>query len=77
MVTKRQHTEQSFGTQPFGHRRVGTGDPDGDLSFERLVRCLNDLGEVTREILTDRDTVFWISASGTLSLSGRSSSRNA
>jgi hypothetical protein len=56
---------------------VGTGDPDGDLSFERLVRCLNDLGEVTREILTDRDTVFWISASGTLSLSGRSSSRNA
>jgi transposase len=38
-----------------------------EVSFERLVRCLDDLGGVTREILTDRDTVFWISASGTLS----------
>jgi transposase len=38
-----------------------------EVSFERLVRCLDDLGGVPREILTDRDTVFWISASGTLS----------
>jgi transposase len=38
-----------------------------EVSFERLVRCFDDLGGVTREILTDRDTVFWISASGTLS----------
>ena len=38
-----------------------------EVSFERLVRCLDDLGGVTREILTDRDTVFWISASSTLS----------
>jgi transposase len=44
------------------------------VRYERLVRCLNDLGGVSREILTDRDTVFWISTSGTLSLSGRSSS---
>lgn len=29
-----------------------------DVSFERLVHCLNDLGGVTREILTDRDSVF-------------------
>jgi transposase len=28
------------------------------VSFERLVRCLDDLGGVSREILTDRDTVF-------------------
>ena len=28
-------------------------------------RCLDDLGGVTREILTDRDTVFWNSATGT------------
>ena len=29
-----------------------------EVSFERLVRCLDDLGGVTRELLTDRDTVF-------------------
>jgi transposase len=28
------------------------------VSFERLVRCLADLGGVPREVLTDRDTVF-------------------
>lgn len=28
-----------------------------EVSFERLVRCLDDLGGVTREILTDRDSV--------------------
>ncbi|MEO8898457.1 MAG: IS21 family transposase [Candidatus Dormibacter sp.] len=29
-----------------------------EVSFGRLVRCLDDLGGVTRELLTDRDTVF-------------------
>lgn len=29
-----------------------------EVSFERLVRCLDDLGGVTREILTDRDSAF-------------------
>ena len=29
-----------------------------EVSFERLVRCLDDLGGVTRELLTDRDSVF-------------------
>lgn len=29
-----------------------------EVSFERLVRCLDDLGGVSRELLTDRDTVF-------------------
>ena len=38
-----------------------------EVSFERLVRCLDDLGGVTRELLTDRDTVFWNSATGALS----------
>ena len=38
-----------------------------EVSFERLVRCLDDLGGATREILTDRDTVFWIPAAGALS----------
>lgn len=28
------------------------------VSFERLVRCLDDLGGVTRELLTDRDSAF-------------------
>jgi len=28
------------------------------VSFERLVRCLDDLGGVPREVLTDRDPVF-------------------
>jgi transposase len=32
-------------------------------SFERLVHCLDDLGGVTREILTDRDPAFCIGAS--------------
>jgi transposase len=31
-------------------------------SFERLVRCLDDLGGVTREVLTDRDPAFCIGA---------------
>ncbi len=38
-----------------------------EVSFERLVRCIDDLGGVPREILTDRDTVFWNSATGALS----------
>jgi transposase len=38
-----------------------------EVSFERLVRCLDDVGGVTREILTARDTVFWNSATGALS----------
>jgi transposase len=29
-------------------------------SFQRLLRCLDDLGGATREILTDRDAVFCI-----------------
>ena len=29
-----------------------------EVSFERLVCCLDDLGGVTRELLTDRDSVF-------------------
>jgi transposase len=29
-------------------------------SFQRLLRCLDDLGGVTRELLTDRDTAFCI-----------------
>ncbi|HEY9288376.1 MAG TPA: IS21 family transposase [Candidatus Dormibacteraeota bacterium] len=29
-----------------------------EVSFERLVRCLDDLGGATREILTDRDSAF-------------------
>ncbi len=29
-------------------------------SFQRVVRCLDDLGGVTRELLTDRDTAFCI-----------------
>jgi hypothetical protein len=32
------------------------------LTFERLLRCLTDLGGVTREILTDRDVAFCIGA---------------
>lgn len=31
-------------------------------SFERLLRCLDDLGGVTKEILTDRDAAFCIGA---------------
>jgi transposase len=31
-------------------------------SLERLVRCLDDLGGVTREVLTDRDPAFCIGA---------------
>lgn len=31
-------------------------------TFERLLRCLEDLGGVTREILTDRDPAFCIGA---------------
>lgn len=33
-------------------------------SLERLTRCLDDLGGVTREILTDRDPAFCIGATG-------------
>jgi transposase len=33
-------------------------------SFERRVRCLDDLGGVTREVLTDRDPAFCIGATG-------------
>lgn len=33
-------------------------------SLERLARCLDDLGGVTREVLTDRDPAFCIGATG-------------
>jgi len=33
-------------------------------TFERLARCLDDLGGATREILTDRDPAFCIGATG-------------
>lgn len=33
-------------------------------SLERLTRCLDDLGGVTREVLTDRDPAFCIGATG-------------
>ena len=33
-------------------------------TFERLVHCLDDLGGVTREVLTDRDPAFCIGATG-------------
>jgi transposase len=33
-------------------------------SLERLVRCLDDLGGVTREVLTDRDPAFCVGATG-------------
>lgn len=35
-------------------------DQTRPTSFERLARCLDDLGGVTHEILTDRDAVFVI-----------------
>ncbi len=43
--------------------RVAT-DCTRRTSFERLVRCLDDLGGVTREVLTDRDPAFCIGATG-------------
>src|SRR5207248_6452709 len=33
-----------------------------EASLERLVRCFDDLGGVTREVLTDRDPAFCIGA---------------
>lgn len=33
-------------------------------TFERLARCLDDLGGATREVLTDRDPAFCIGATG-------------
>jgi transposase len=33
-------------------------------SLERLTRCLDDLGGVTREVLTDRDPAFCVGATG-------------
>jgi transposase len=39
--------------------RIAT-DRTRETSLERLVGCLNDLGGVTREILTDRDAAFCI-----------------
>lgn len=33
-------------------------------TFERLIRCLDDLGGVPREVLTDRDAAFCIGATG-------------
>ena len=33
-------------------------------SLERLVHCLDDLGGVTREVLTDRDPAFCVGATG-------------
>lgn len=35
-------------------------DQTRPTSFERVVRCFNDLGGVTHEVLTDRDPVFVI-----------------
>jgi transposase len=37
------------------------------VTFERLVRCLQDLGGVSRELLTDRDTVFCTAGGSALS----------
>jgi len=37
-------------------------DKTRPTSFERLLRCVEDLGGATREILTDRDPVFCIGA---------------
>ena len=37
-------------------------DQTRPTTFERLLRCLQDLGGVTREILTDRDVAFCIGA---------------
>lgn len=37
-------------------------DTTRETSFRALVRCLDDLGGVTREILTDRDPAFCIGA---------------
>ena len=37
------------------------------VTFERLLRCLDDLGGVSREVLTDRDTVFCTAAGSLLS----------
>ena len=39
-------------------------DTTRETSFGALVRCLDDLGGVTREILTDRDPAFCIGATG-------------
>jgi transposase len=39
-------------------------DQTRPTSFERLARSLNDLGGVTHEILTDRDSVFVIGQTG-------------
>jgi len=37
------------------------------VTFERLLRCLDDLGGVSRELLTDRDTVFCTAGGSLLS----------
>ncbi len=37
------------------------------VTFERLVHCLQDLGGVSRELLTDRDTVFCTAGGSRLS----------
>jgi transposase len=37
-------------------------DRSRPTTFERLARCLDDLGGVTREVLTDRDPAFCIGA---------------
>ena len=37
------------------------------VTFERLLRCLDDLGGVSRELLTDRDTVFCTAGGSRLS----------
>jgi transposase len=39
-------------------------DRTRETSLERLTRCLDDLGGVTREVLTDRDPAFCIGATG-------------
>jgi len=39
-------------------------DTTRETGFRALVRCLDDLGGVTREILTDRDPAFCIGATG-------------
>jgi transposase len=40
-------------------------DQTRPTSFERVARCLDDLGGVTRDILTDRESVFVIGQSST------------
>ncbi|MGA7911747.1 MAG: hypothetical protein WCC30_09415, partial [Candidatus Dormiibacterota bacterium] len=46
-------------------------DQTRPTTFERLLRCLTDLGGVTREILTDRDVAFCEFRANPITRSGR------